>query len=88
MKIIRHMQWNQRFTHYIELNNIKLYGHVYIDKVDANLSVQQAFHKFTRTKLKASFITNIEGDPIFSTKDSATNLEQLFIKSTYNKLKG
>ena len=38
----------------------------------------QVFNKSTRDKLKGSFITHIKGDPIFSTKDAAMKLEQIY----------
>ena len=84
----RYIQCNQRFIHCVELYNVELYGRVYIEKTDSNSGVQQVFHKSTRTKLKVSFITHIEGDPVFSTKDSETKLEQLFIISTYHNFMG
>ena len=53
-----------------------------------NSSAQQAFQKSNRTKLKGSFITHIEGDPVFSTKDAATKLDQLFTSAPTPSLSG
>ena len=41
-------------------------------------TVDKAFNKSTLQELKGSFITHIEGDPVFTTKDATKKLEQLY----------
>merc|ERR1712032_1068982 len=37
-----------------------------------------AFNKSTRSKLRGSFITHIDGDPVFNAQDANTKLDQLY----------
>ena len=40
--------------------------------------MDKAFNKSTLQQLKGSFITHIDGDPVFNTKDATKKLEQLY----------
>ena len=53
-------------------------GRICIDQINQQInqksSIERAFNKSTRAKLKGSYITLIEGDPVFSTRDAKLKL--------------
>lgn len=61
----------------LKLHDYELYGCVYIDKTKEKSNTEKAFNKSTNDKLKGSIITHIDGDPVFSTKDTEKKLEEL-----------
>ena len=58
------------------LHDEKLYGGMYIDTIKEISSVKKYFNKSNYDILKGSFITHIDCDPVFSTKDSEKKLKQ------------
>ena len=53
-----------------KLSDDELYGQLYINKIKEKSTVEKTFNKTTYDKLKGSFITHIDGNPVFSTKDA------------------
>ena len=61
-----------------QLRDDDLYDRVYIEEIKKKSSVEKAFNKSTLKQLKGSFITHIDGDPVFNTKDATKKLEKLY----------
>ena len=62
----------------LQLQDDDLYDPVYIEEIKNKSSVAKAFNKSTLKQLKGSFITHIDGDPVFNTKDATKKLEKLY----------
>ena len=62
----------------LKLKDDELYGRVFIDKIKDKSSVYQAFNKSTRAHLCGSFITHINGEPVFNVKEAAVKLQCLY----------
>lgn len=74
LTIIR--ETNRQFG--FKLFNVELYDCVYIGKMKEKSSVEKAFNKSTCDKLKGSFVTHIDDDPVFSTNDAENKLVKLY----------
>ena len=67
---------NEQFG--LQLCNNNLYDRIYIKKIEKKSSVDKAFNKSTINKLKGSFITHINNDPVFSIKDASKTLKKFY----------
>ena len=62
----------------LQLQDDDLYDRVYIEEIKNKSTVDKVFNKSTLQQLKGSFITHIDGNPVFNTKDAIKKLEQLY----------
>ena len=70
---------NDQHRHFsFQLCHDLLLSHVYIDQINEKSSVVKAFNKSTCAKLKDSFLTHIEVNPVSCTKDVRLKLETLY----------
>ena len=50
----------------------------HIEKLQPNSTMDTSFNKSTQDQLKGSFITHINGTPVFDTKDAERILQDLY----------
>ena len=72
------LPWEKDDHFGFKLKNDELYGRVYIDKIKDRSTVHHAFNKSARGKLRGSFITHIDDEPVFNAKDAAVKLQRLY----------
>ena len=62
----------------LKLCNDDLMGQTYIEKLQPNSTMDKSFNKSTQDQLRGSFITHINGTPVFNTKGAECILQDLY----------
>ena len=69
----------------LKLQNDDFMGRTYIKKLQPNSTMDKSFNKSTQDQLQGSFITHINGNPIFNTKGAERILQDLYTQYIHDQ---